>query len=527
MQRTAEIVAAFNLRNGVTESAREEVLDLFAGAAPPTVANLIGRYLAAMDRDRGKAGAGRHLPRPRIVSGPLPASADATVDLMGIGGMFAYLNVWYRAHRRAGSYCVATHPRDIFTFSGWTIHPEEDMDQRLIEMFRTRHLLGHELRRLAGRAEGPESLRFKAFKIDYGATLGLPATRPAELLKIVKVALRYVLYEFTDRQHRHAETNLQRNRATLAALEEMGRVGDAPERDLVNLGGRVVFEVTAETPVPAKQRLKEKYNLRGRELTPAEVAAIYGAEIAMLEPIRQGRIRAVLQPGGCFLAGHRDNALAAMRQQGIAVYDRAVVSRIVIEPGSGRHAVTLTTAEGREVTIIASRLLLALGGYGKDIISVDGISTLFVVRTANENYRLHPAGLGEGGTIHAVPVWELERREEGGRVFYHLGKATDGAIMGRDPHRVKSLAKDQDFLLHLESHLKRIIPPDSTFLWLAATECGRPVCAEQHYNISPLRPGAGISAGWEAAGGCGLGGNTPIIPEVQDLLQTWLAGDDR
>lgn len=518
MKNPEEIVAAFNRRNGVSESIRRDVLDLFQREGAPPVVALIGRYLAAMDPDGKGKGAGVKPARPRIISGSLPEASDATVELMGIGGMFAYLNVWYRACQHAGRYCVATNPNDIFTFSGWTIHPEEDMDQRLIEMFQTRHLIGNELRRITGLAEGPESLRFKAFKVDYGAALALLAGKPGELLKILGVVLRYILYAFTDRRGEHAETNLQRNRATLAALEEMKRVGNYPEKDLVSLDGRIVFEVTAETPNPEKKRLKEKYGLLGRELSPEDVAAIYG-KVGIIEEIRRGRIRAVAHRGGCFLAGHRDNALRAMRQQGIEVYDRATVRRIIVDPESGRHAVTLTTDKGKEVTVIAARLLLSLGGYEKGIISVDGVSTLFVVRTANENFRLRPTGMGEGGTIHIVPVWTLRCEEDGGILFYHLGKATNGAIMGRDPRLPKPLFKDQDYLTHLEGNLKRIIPADSTFLWLAATECGRPVCAEQHYNIRPLRPAAENPASFEATGGCGLGGNTAVIPEVHGLLR--------
>ena len=518
MKYTADIVSALNLNNGVSETDREATLKLFLHTAPRAVTALIKKYLVAMDQDRGGAWHSLKPPRPGIVRGQLPKSADATVALMGIGGLFAYLNVLYVAYQHSGSYCVATNPHDIFTFSGWTIHPEEDMDQRLIEMFQTRHLLCNELRRLTGLAVGPESLRFKAFKIDYGAALQLLAKNPDELLKIVKVALHYVSFEFTDRRQHHAETNLQRITATITALEQMGLIGSVPDKDLVNLCGRIVFEVTTETPVAAKKRLKKKYDMLGKELTPEKVAAIYGGEIGMMHDIRQCRIRAVFHRGGCFLAGHRDNALRAMRQKGISVYDEAIVNKILIDRGSGRHAVTLTTGEGKEITVIADRLLLALGGYGEGIMSVDGISTLFVVRTVNENYRIHPTGMGEGGTIHVVPVWTIENKENDCRVFYHLGKATDGAIMGRDPRRVKTLAKDQGYLLHLGAHLKRIIPADSTFMWLAATECGRPVCAEQHYIISPLLSGVRQPESFEATGGCGLGGNTAIIPEVQTQL---------
>jgi hypothetical protein len=272
--------------------------------------------------------------------------------------------------------------------------------------------------------------------------------------------------------------------------------------------------------VAAKRRLKERYGMLGQELTAAEVAATYGGQIGMIDEMRQGRIRAVLHRGGCFLAGHRQNALRAMAEQGIAVHDQARVNTIIVDPGSGRHAVHLTTGAGQELTMIADRLLLSLGGYGAGVISVDGISTLFWVRTAHAHYRLHPTGMGEGGTIHVVPVWTFTASENGGKVFYHLGKATDGAIMGRDPGRPKSLAQDQGYLLHLQAHLRRIIPAGSTLVWLAATECGRPVCAEQHYAIRPLLAGAGSTPSFEATGGCGLGGNTAVIPEVQAELRS-------
>jgi len=515
---TADIVAVFNSQNGVLQTDRDAVLRQFVQTSPKAVASLIGKYLAAMDQDRDDTWRNPKPPRPEIVSGNLPEEADATVKLMGIGGLFAYLNVLFQAHQHGCSCCVATNPHDIFTFSGWTIHPEEDMDQRLIEMFQTRHLLGNELQRLTGLAEGPESLRFKAFKIDYRSAMRLLAKKPREFLQNVKVALRYAAYEFTDRRQTHAEINLQRISATITALEQMGCVGSDPDKDIVNLGGRVVFEVTAETPVAAKSRLKEKYGLIGRELAPEEVSVAYGVKIGMLDEMNRGRIRAVLHHGGSFLAGHRDNALRALQQKGIAVYDQAFVSRIIVDSASGRHAVTLTTEENKEITVIADRVLISLGGYGKGIISVDGISTLFVVRTANRSYRIHPTGMGEGGTIHVVPVWTLEEREDNGRVYYHLGKATDGAIMGRDPWVPKSLDGDQEYLQHLQAHLKRIVPADSTLIWLAATECGRPVSAQQHYTVHSLLSGTMSPESFEAVGGCGLGGNKAIIPEVQHQL---------
>ena len=178
MKNTTDIVSTFNLRNGVSEKERESALNLFLYQAPRAVAGLIETYLVAMNQDRDGTWQRLKPQRPEIVIGRLPERADKTVELMGIGGMFAYLNVLCLAHRRRGSYCVATNPHDIFTFSGWTIHPEEDMDQRLIEMFQTRHLLRNELRRLTGLGEAPESLRFKTFKIDYGAGLRLLFERP-------------------------------------------------------------------------------------------------------------------------------------------------------------------------------------------------------------------------------------------------------------------------------------------------------------------------------------------------------------
>jgi hypothetical protein len=85
--------------------------------------------------------------------------------------------------------------------------------------------------------------------------------------------------------------------------------------------------------------------------------------------------------------------------------------------------------------------------------------------------------------------------------------------MGRDPKHPKRLQPDIDFLLHFEAYLKRIVPRDSRLVTLAATECGRPVCARQGYQVT--QPYSGF---FEASGGSGLGGNTPIIPEVQAAL---------
>jgi hypothetical protein len=123
-------------------------------------------------------------------------------------------------------------------------------------------------------------------------------------------------------------------------------------------------------------------------------------------------------------------------------------------------------------------------------------------------------------------VWSGQWVEQGQRLFYHLGKATNGAVMGRDPARHKPLSPERSLLAHLEAHLRKIIPAEATFLWLAATECGRPVSAKQGYSLAQL-PGArksgngsgmSIPLSFKATGGCGLGGNTAIIPEVQAIL---------
>jgi hypothetical protein len=224
--------------------------------------------------------------------------------------------------------------------------------------------------------------------------------------------------------------------------------------------------------------------------------------------------------------GHRENALKAAKEKNVLVYDDAIASRITVDPEAGKHAVNIRLADGGGKTVIADIVLVALGDYGKDIITVDGVSTLFAIITENSGYRIHPTGMGEGGTIHVAPVWSLEAFKDGKTLYYHLGKATIGAIMGRNPLRPKSLDPDRAFLLHLEANLKRIAPPGATFLWIAATECGRPVSAYQGYSISPLLdqeergkgPQADHVLNFRATGGCGLGGNTAIIPEVQEIL---------
>ncbi len=440
--------------------------------------------------------------------------------------MFAYLNVLYQAHKNGGRHAIVTNPHDIFTFSGWTVHPEEDMDQRLIEMFQTKSLLVNEVRRILGLSERPQSVRYKAFRIDYGRILALVLENPQELIKNLKVALHYALLEMTDTEKRYAKTNLKRNGATLQALEQMGLIGDDAGHHVANLCSRLVFEVEGERTIEWKNKLKEQFGLVGRHLTSSEVEAVYGARIGIIDDISAGKITAVRYPGGHFVTGHRENALKAAKEKKVLLYDNATASRIIVDPEAGKHAVTIKLADGEEKTVIADILLVALGDYGKDIITVDGVSTLFAIITENSNYRIHPTGMGEGGTIHVVPVWSVEALKDGKPCYYHLGKATNGAIMGRNPLHPKSLDPDKAFLLHLEANLKRIAPPGATFLWVAVTECGRPVSAYQGYSIGPLLnqegPGKGPQAGhmlnFKATGGCGLGGNTAVIPEVQEAL---------
>ncbi len=521
-----ECVIQLNMANGVSESERQAALRLFQESGNPQLVKLIGHYLASMNQDLNSDWLAQKPPFPEIVKGKLPDSAPETVDIMGIGGMFAYLNVLYQAYKHGGRHCIVTNPRDIFTFSGWTVHPEEDMDQRLIEMFQTKAMLVNEGKRILGLAAKPQSLRYKSFRIDYGGLLALVAESPRELMKNLKVALHYSLLELTDTEKRYAITNLKRNAATLGALEQMGLIGDDPGHHVANLCSRVVFEVTGEAKIAWKNRLKEQFGLVGKHLTPAEVETIYGADIGIIDDIRAGKIAAVRYPGGHFVTGYRENALQAAKEKNVLVYDNAIATRIIVDPEAGKHAVNIKLADGEEKTVIADVLLVALGDYARDIITVDGVSTLFAIITENSGYRIHPAGMGEGGTIHVVPVWAVQAFRDGKKFYYHLGKATNGAIMGRNPWHPKSLAPDRAFLLHLEANLKRIAPPGATFLWLAATECGRPVSAHQGYGIAPLlnqkkyskSSPANHPLNFKATGGCGLGGNTAIIPEVQEML---------
>lgn len=520
------ILRDLNESNGVSGSQRETCLRLFQESGNPNLARLIDQYLASMNQDLNSDWLARRPHPPAIVRGDLPHKADEAVDIMGIGGMFAYLNVLYQAHKHGGTHCIISHPAEIFTFSGWTVHPEEDMDQRLIEMFQTKSLFTNEVRRILGLSEEPQSIRYKSFRMDYAAMLSLARENPRELMKILKVALKYSLLEFADTDKRYARVNLARNAATLHSLEEMGLLGNDSHHDVANLCGRVVFEVEGEAEVDWKIRLKEQFGLVGKRLDPSEVETIYGADIGIMDDIRAGRIKAVRYPGGHFVTGYRENALKAAQKKNILVYDDAIATKVIVDPRAGKHAVEIRRADGSEKRVIADVLLMALGDYGKDVITVDGVSTLFAIVTENDRYRIYPTGMGEGGTIHIVPVWSLQEVKNGRTFYYHLGKATNGAIMGRNPKRPKSLHPDRAFLLHLEANLKRIVPPGSTFLWIAATECGRPVSANQGYSIRPLFAREECSEGlqkahtlnFKATGGCGLGGNTAVIPEVQEIL---------
>lgn len=518
------VVNEFNRNNGIKENERQAALNFFMASEHTPLKRLISQYTASMNQDQSADWQSRKPPRPAIVYGKLPANVDESVDILGIGGLFAYLNVPYQAFKHTGTYGLVTNPHDTWTFAAWTLHPEEDMDQRLVAMYRTAALVRNELRRMLRRSEGPRHPRFKSFKIDYSSAVRLFKEDPREFLKLIQVALEYVIHEFTDSEHRYARINLKRNAATIRALKEMGRVGNNPDRDIVNMCARIVFEIPEEPAVDAKKRLKREYGLEGRRLSIEEVKEIYGDSPQILDDMARGALQATQYPGGHFLAGFKENALHAVQARGGAVYDNAVATRITVDPETGKYAVTIRPADGQERTIMARTLLLALGGYDDGVIPVDGLSTLFVIRTANERYRMYPTGMGEGGNIHVVPVWTLERQEAGKTYYYHLGKATNGAIMGRNPRSPKRIYRDKDFFIHLETYLRKIIPQTSQLIWLAATECGRPVSAKQGYSVKPVQAAIHppekehLSNSFEATGGCGLGANTAIIPEVQAAL---------
>jgi hypothetical protein len=521
-----QILDELNRGNGITaehwKASRQWLLD----QGDPELRELLSRYTDSMQQDQNHGWIAQKPVAPEIVRGVIPPSPDETVDILGIGGMFAYLNTLYHVHKHGGKHAIITKPDDIFTFSGWTVHPEEDMDQRLIEMFQTKSMLMNEANRILGLSPDPQSLRFKAFRIDYRGIVAGFGRNFREGLKNFKVPLQYGMLEFTDHDQRWAKTNLQRNAATLAALGQMNLIGSDRHRHVINLCGRVVFEVAAEGKIPGKTRLKEKCGLTGERLSREEVEKVYGAPLPILHEMRAGKIEAVRYPGGHFVLGFKENALQSAREKGVRVYDNATVTRILVDDLAGKHAAAIRLPNGRERMILANVLLMALGDFAEDVITVDGVSALFAILTENEQYKIYPTGMGEGGTIHVVPVWTGQTVQQGKKIFFHLGKATDGAILGRTPGAPKSLYPDRDFLYHLGAHLRRMIPAGSNFIWLAATECGRPVSARQGYSVKPLLPERGdrknrmkqAPLSFIATGGCGLGGNTAILPEVQDFL---------
>lgn len=532
VSRTNEqILQEHNLKNGIADEQRHELIQLLENSGNMALNRLMDQYFASMNQDQDPDWLAQKPPQPELVCGAIPDTIHETCDILGIGGMFAYLNVTYQAHKHGGKHCIITHPRDIFTFSGWTLHPEEDMDQRLIEMFQTKSLFINEVRRILRLSNLPRSLRFKAFRIAYSDMAKLFREDIDELAKNIRVALQYAVLELTDCEKRYARMNLERNVSTLRALEEMGCIGSDPDKHVINMCGRVVYEVPEEAKIDSKAELKREYGLLGKHLSPDEIRSIYGAELKILQDVSADRINAVRYPGGHFLLGHKDTALKLAREKKVSVYEDAVVTKITVDRKTGKFAANMRTTDNEEKTIVANVLLAAFGDYPEDIITVDGISTLFVITTSNANYRIHPTGMGEGGTIHIVPVWIARSKKNGKTLYHHLGKATNGAIMGRNPASRKSLERDKAFLDHLEMHLKRIVPPDSVFIWLAVTECGRPVSAKQGYSLKPLRlptdcgesTQTGLPLSFVATGGCGLGGNTAIIPEVQQALDRRLA----
>jgi hypothetical protein len=162
-----QVLQELNRANGITAEYWNDCLQWLLEQGDRNLRELIGRYIASMHRDQNPDWSTRKPAVPEIVRGAIPQSADETVDLLGIGGMSAYLNLLYHAHKHGGKHGIVTHPNDIFTFSGWTLHPEEDMDQRLIEMFRTKSMFVNEVKRILGLSPDPQSLRYKSFRIDY------------------------------------------------------------------------------------------------------------------------------------------------------------------------------------------------------------------------------------------------------------------------------------------------------------------------------------------------------------------------
>lgn len=119
------VVAEFNRCNGVSEEQRQQTIGVFKSAQRPSMDRLIDVYVESMNQDRSTAWSARRPPQPEIVHGATPQDPDGTFDILGIGGMFAYLNVLFHAHKHGGNHCIVTNPVDIFTFSGWTLHPRK------------------------------------------------------------------------------------------------------------------------------------------------------------------------------------------------------------------------------------------------------------------------------------------------------------------------------------------------------------------------------------------------------------------
>jgi hypothetical protein len=522
-----KVLLAMNRKNGVAEPERRAVEARFRAAGGPSLERIFDQYAASMDGDVHPAWTVSRPARPRYEIGPLPENPDLRVDVLGVGGLSAALNTLYQAHKHPGPCALITHPHDVWTFAAWTLHPEEDMDQRLVAMYRTFPLVVDELRGFLGLRPGPEKAAYKSFRIDYPELARLMVAAPGAFGNFLRVAGSYVFHEFTDHSLRFAHANLARNAATLFAVREMGLMGDRPDRDLIHPMGRIVYERPGEPTTPGKVHLKGMYGLDAIDLSPAAVGRAHGGKVPIMAEVAAGTVRAAGYAGGRFLPGFRENLFAALKARDGAVFEGAEARAVRRDPRTGRHAVIARTAAGGTVTVEAEHLLMALGRYER-LIAVDGISTLFAVRTTDPDYRLFPAGMGEGGNIHIVPAGTVHAREGEHGVHYHLGKATNGAVMGRHPLAPKRIAPDLDFWIHLEVNLRKLLPGDGRLIWLYASECGRPVSARQGYSIRPIfAEKASASDGpvsLDISGGCGLGANTAVLPDVQALLDARRAG---
>jgi len=516
-----------NRKNGVAEPERRAVVERFRADGGPSLDRIFDQYAASMDGDVHPAWNVSRPARPRCEIGPLPENPDLRVEVLGVGGLAAAMNTLYQAHKHPGPCALITHPHDVWTFAAWTLHPEEDMDQRLVAMYRTFPLLVDELRGFAGLRPGPHLPEYKSFRIDYPALARLMVSNPGAFGNFLRVAGTYVFHEFADRSLRFAHANLARNGATLRAVREMGLMGDRPDRDLIHPMGRIVYERPGEPTTPGKVWLKRKYGLDAIDLSPEALRRAYGGEVPILEDVASGTVRAAGYAGGRFLPGFRENLFAALKAGDGAVFEGAEARAVRRDPRTGRHVVIARTATGGTVTVEAEHLLMALGRYER-LIAVDGVSALFAVRTTDPDYRLFPTGMGEGGNIHIVPAGTVRVREGDHGVHYHLGKATNGAVMGRHPLAPKRIGPDIDFWIHLEANLRKLLPRDGRLVWLYATECGRPVSARQGYTVRPIFaekesvPNGPVSL--DISGGCGLGANTAVLPDVQAMLDARRSG---